>query len=206
MISMGIDLINHTVGLWENWWASIIKAPKFSACTIVPSFILEGHKLQLLYFFLPTPTKACIHLGFIFIFFLPFMLLDPRPLLCWLHWGAESRPYGIDLVQEYNDDQGEPNHTTWSSPKQWNLSCLSSCALHAGLQVAPNNTPSLPRKTSFSVPIRSPIFSPRGHSQCKTLSWSPRQLITYYLWYFADVAPYLLKKEVEKINKTPSLI
>ena len=39
-----------------------------------------------------------------------------------------------------------------------------------------------------------------GHSQCKTLSQSPRQLITYYLWYFADVATYLLKKEVEKIR------
>ena len=39
-----------------------------------------------------------------------------------------------------------------------------------------------------------------GHSQCKTLSQSPRQLITYYLWYFADMAPYLLKKEVEKIR------
>jgi len=39
-----------------------------------------------------------------------------------------------------------------------------------------------------------------GHSQCKTLSQSPRQLITYYLWYFADVALYLLKKEVEKIR------
>jgi len=35
-------------------------------------------------------------------------------------------------------------------------------------------------------------------SQCKTLSQSLRQLITYYLWYFADVAAYLLKKEVEK--------
>ena len=44
-----------------------------------------------------------------------------------------------------------------------------------------------------------------GHSQCKTLSQSLRQLITYYLWYFGDVAAYLLKKEVEK-NKTPSLI
>jgi len=31
------------------------------------------------------------------------------------------------------------------------------------------------------------------------------QLIVYYLWYFAYVAAYLLKKEVEK-NKTPSLI
>ena len=39
-----------------------------------------------------------------------------------------------------------------------------------------------------------------GHSQCKTLSQSPRHLITYYLWYFADVAAYLLKKEVEKIR------
>jgi len=39
-----------------------------------------------------------------------------------------------------------------------------------------------------------------GHSQCKTLSWNLRQLITYYLYYFADVAPYLLKKEVEKIR------
>ena len=38
------------------------------------------------------------------------------------------------------------------------------------------------------------------HSQCKTLSQSPRHLITYYLWYFADVAAYLLKKEVEKIR------
>jgi len=36
------------------------------------------------------------------------------------------------------------------------------------------------------------------HSQCKTLSQSPKQLITYYLWYFADVAVYLWKKEVEK--------
>jgi hypothetical protein len=60
------------------------------------------------------------------------MVLDQRPLL-WLHWGAESRRYGMYLVEEYNDDQGT---TTWSSPKQWNL----SCALHAGLQVAPNNT------------------------------------------------------------------
>jgi len=34
----------------------------------------------------------------------------------------------------------------------------------------------------------------------KTLSQSPRHLITYYLWYFADVAAYLLKKEVEKIS------
>jgi len=39
-----------------------------------------------------------------------------------------------------------------------------------------------------------------GHSQCKTLSQSPKQLITYYLWYFADVAAYLLKKDVEKIR------
>jgi len=39
-----------------------------------------------------------------------------------------------------------------------------------------------------------------GHSQCKTLSQSPRHLITYYLWYFADVAAYLLKKEVKKIR------
>jgi len=39
-----------------------------------------------------------------------------------------------------------------------------------------------------------------GHSQCNTLSQSPRQLIAYYLWYFADVAAYLLKKEVEKIK------
>jgi len=39
-----------------------------------------------------------------------------------------------------------------------------------------------------------------GHSQCKTLSQSPRHLITYYLWYFADVAAYLLKKKVEKIR------
>ena len=37
-----------------------------------------------------------------------------------------------------------------------------------------------------------------GHSQCKTLSQSLRQLTTYYLWYFADVAAYLLKKEVKK--------
>jgi len=37
------------------------------------------------------------------------------------------------------------------------------------------------------------------------LSQSPRQLTTYYLWYFADVAAYLLKKEIEK-NKTPGLI
>ena len=27
-----------------------------------------------------------------------------------------------------------------------------------------------------------------------------RQLLTYYLWYFANVASYLLKKEVEKIR------
>jgi len=39
-----------------------------------------------------------------------------------------------------------------------------------------------------------------GHSQCKTLSQSLRQLIKYYLWYFAEVATYLLKKEVEKIR------
>jgi hypothetical protein len=39
-----------------------------------------------------------------------------------------------------------------------------------------------------------------GHSQYKTLSQSPRQLITHYLWLFADVAAYLLKKDVEKIN------
>jgi len=39
-----------------------------------------------------------------------------------------------------------------------------------------------------------------GHSQCKTLSQSPKHLITYYLWYFIDVAAYLLKKEVEKIR------
>jgi len=39
-----------------------------------------------------------------------------------------------------------------------------------------------------------------GHSQCKTLSQSPKYLITYYLWYFADAAAYLLKKEVEKID------
>ena len=39
-----------------------------------------------------------------------------------------------------------------------------------------------------------------GHSQCKTLSQSPRQLNTSYLWYFADVTAYLLKKEVEKIR------
>jgi len=39
-----------------------------------------------------------------------------------------------------------------------------------------------------------------GHFQCKTLLQSPRQLITCYLWYFADVAVYLLKKEVEKIR------
>jgi len=32
----------------------------------------------------------------------------------------------------------------------------------------------------------------------KTLSQSLRQLITYYLWYFTDVAAYLLKKDVEK--------
>jgi len=37
-----------------------------------------------------------------------------------------------------------------------------------------------------------------GHSQCKTLSQSLRQLTTYYLWYFADVVAYLLKKEVKK--------
>jgi len=40
MISMGIDL-NHSMGLWENWWASIIKAPKFSACTIIPNTSLH---------------------------------------------------------------------------------------------------------------------------------------------------------------------
>jgi len=39
-----------------------------------------------------------------------------------------------------------------------------------------------------------------GHSQCKTLSQSSRQLITHYLWYFADVAAYLLKKDIEKIR------
>jgi len=47
--------------------------------------------------------------------------------------------------------------------------------------------------------IESALWVPLGHSQYKTLSQSPRQLITYYLWYFADVAVYLLKKEVEKI-------
>jgi len=36
--------------------------------------------------------------------------------------------------------------------------------------------------------------------KCKTLSHSLRQLTTYYLCYFADVAAYLLKKEVEKIR------
>jgi len=41
---------------------------------------------------------------------------------------------------------------------------------------------------------------PLGHSQYNTLSQSLRQLITYDLWYFADVAVYLLKKEVEKIR------
>jgi len=44
-----------------------------------------------------------------------------------------------------------------------------------------------------------------GHSQCKTLSQSLRQLIMYYLWYFADVAAYLLKEKDRK-NKTTSLI
>jgi len=39
-----------------------------------------------------------------------------------------------------------------------------------------------------------------GHSQCKTLSQSSKQLITYYLLYFADVAAYFLKKEIEKIR------
>jgi len=34
----------------------------------------------------------------------------------------------------------------------------------------------------------------------QTLFQSQRQLITYYLWYFADVAAYLLKKEIEKIR------
>ena len=47
-------------------------------------------------------------------------------------------------------------------------------------------------------PLKNTALS--GHSQCKTLSQSPRHLITYYLWYFADVATYLLKKEVEKIR------
>ena len=52
-----------------------------------------------------------------------------------------------------------------------------------------------------TINIGGPIDIFLGHSQCKTrktLSQSPRQLITYYLWYFADVAAYLLKKEVEK--------
>jgi len=48
--------------------------------------------------------------------------------------------------------------------------------------------------------FRVDLISNLGHSQCKTLLQSPRQLITYYLWYFADVASYLLKKEVEKIR------
>jgi len=34
----------------------------------------------------------------------------------------------------------------------------------------------------------------------KILSQSPRQLITYYLWYFADVTAYLLNKDIEKIR------
>jgi len=48
--------------------------------------------------------------------------------------------------------------------------------------------------------LDSMVKSVLGHSQCKTLSQSPRHLTTYYLWYFADVAAYLLKKEVEKIR------
>ena len=53
--------------------------------------------------------------------------------------------------------------------------------------------------TCFYVSL-SVIWLDLGHSQCKTLSQSLRQLIIHYLWYFADVAAYLLKKEVEKIR------
>jgi len=44
------------------------------------------------------------------------------------------------------------------------------------------------------------IYAYKGHSQCKTLSQSPKPLTTYYLWFFVDVAAYLLKKKVEKIR------
>jgi len=47
---------------------------------------------------------------------------------------------------------------------------------------------------SGSLQIARRSVGDSGHSQ------NPRQLTTYYLWYFADVAAYLLKKEVEKIK------
>ena len=43
-------------------------------------------------------------------------------------------------------------------------------------------------------------FSDPWPANIRALTMRPRQLITYYLWYFADVAAYLLKKEVEKIR------
>jgi len=43
-------------------------------------------------------------------------------------------------------------------------------------------------------------------SQYKILSQSPRQLITYYLWYFIVVAACIFIEETDKKNKTPSLI
>jgi len=51
-----------------------------------------------------------------------------------------------------------------------------------------------------TTPWNRPLRLALGHSQCKTLSQSLRHLITYYLWYFADVTTYLLKKKVEKIR------
>lgn len=133
MISMGIDL-NHSMGPWDNWRGSIIKAaPKFSACTASlywnESFRTTTQVETLVFPLRPSVPHQRHASTWLYLFFLPFTLLDQRPLL-WLHWGAESRPYAIylyawvdvDLVQEYNDDQGT---TIWSSPKQWNLSCFS---------------------------------------------------------------------------------
>jgi len=58
--------------------------------------------------------------------------------------------------------------------------------------------PVAPRRLAWPQLFHLGLFL--RHSRCKTLSQSPRHLITYYLWYFADVAAYLLKKEIEKIR------
>lgn len=152
MISMGIER-NHSMGPWDNWRGSIIKAaPKFSACTHHSKFVLErvvpNDDTSCNSCFPPpalrTPPKACIHLA-LFIF-LALHALGPKTftLAALGSWIQAIRHIFICMGRCTSCTMmtKEPLFDPVLNNEIWAVS--QDGELHAGLQVASKYTPSVP--------------------------------------------------------------